>query len=102
MSGDRIQPRFEPDVLGPFSVDCPYCRRPNDAFTATSGPTPDVSDGDVSICFGCERPAVIVVDDHGVRLRAAGPIEEALLAPQLSEFIARLRRFKARTRGPRR
>lgn len=68
---------------------CPFCGRVN---IAHDGPTPESQpkDGDVSLCWGCRRPAFYVNTPLGVGLRVPTADEQLELDedPQLRQTLA--------------
>jgi len=85
----------------PYRTPCPYCARPNNAAVfsgETEGATPH--DGDVAICWGCQRPSRWTSVDGRLALAAYTAEEEAqvLADPQVRRVLAAMRAHE--TRGP--
>lgn len=68
---------------------CPHCARVNNAQTGVSTDGAP-ADGDVSLCWGCQRPSLFVVGPLGTSLRALTEQEEAevLAEPTIRRALA--------------
>lgn len=54
---------------------CPYCGRRNDRHENPDDATPD--DGDLSVCWGCQKIGVFAVGPLGITVRKATAEEAA-------------------------
>jgi len=63
---------------------CPWCNRAHEAHTLVAGDEGEPDEGAISVCIGCEWPAVFTSD--GIRRPTIAELEELRLDPRFREL----------------